>query len=436
MLKSRLLINPFLIISLGIYTLEDLVHTDETKLCRHGFTQLMAKRLYDSLDEYLSEPDDIPPPVSLRRRPSEMVRRVQAPFTRASTLMRSRQNYGKMNTKRRGKTPPPPRKQRPMSLIMPDEEKPSQEGSFLVSTSHYPELTLSPNVTPVNNPQRVIAESNSDSTPVNIDLGPNSEYDIIPTLIESLPPVDPEAEFDVIPSFIDGRKSSSSAGDTNATPTQTTPVNTPAEVGLVQSIILEAPQIIERCISVPSGMHRLEDRQEEEEEERLAEVFSTLRGSLSLSSSSPSLFAMGEGNDVGSPYHSQDLDPVQEALDVLHDSLNRLDDVVSSLYVILEFLKEGYWVLTDPTDLDALIKNIGHYLEDLELVDLGSRVLKYVTFQALSPADGGGASLSMGAELSLAVCQCVVNVLKLHPHSERVQLSGSQALANLVRLGK
>ncbi|XP_019862431.1 PREDICTED: uncharacterized protein LOC109591066, partial [Amphimedon queenslandica] len=66
----------------GIYSLEDLVHIDEAKLCRHGFTQLMAKRLYDSLDEYLAEPEEITPPVPLRRRPSEMVRRVQMPFTR------------------------------------------------------------------------------------------------------------------------------------------------------------------------------------------------------------------------------------------------------------------------------------------------------------------------------------------------------------------
>ena len=419
---------------LGIYTLEDLVHTDETRLCRHGFTQLMAKRLYDSLDEYLAEPEEITPPVPLRRRPSEMVRRVQMPFTRASTLMRSRKNFGKMNTKRvsvRGRTPPPPRKQRPVSLRMPDEEKVSQEGSFLISPTHYPELLLSQdNMTPVNpaSPTGPL----SAATPINDSRGTAAEYDNIPTLIESLPPIDPNSEFDIIPSVVDGRNSTSS--DTNATPTQTTPTE-PTPIGPAQSILLEVPQAIERCISVPDGIHRLEDRLEEQdrEEERAVDTLSSLRGSMSLSSSSPSLFGFGEGREEGSPYHSQEADPVQEALDTLHDSLGQLEDVVSSMYVLLDFLKQGYWVVTHPTDLEALIKNINQFIDDLELVELGSRVMKYVTFQTLKK---GASSLRLEAELSLALCQCIVNALKLYPHSQRVQFNGTQALANLVRLGK
>lgn len=321
----------------------------------------------------------------------------------------------------RGKTPPPPRKQRPVSLRMPDEEKVSQEGSFLISPTHYPELLLSQdNMTPVNpgSPTGPL----SAATPVNND----GEYDIIPTLIESLPPIDPNSEFDVIPSVVDGRNSTST--NSNATPTQIAPI------GPAQSILLEVPQAIERCISVPDGIHRLEDGQEEqdreEEEGRAVDTLSSLRGSISLSSSSPSLFGLGEG---AGPYHPQEVDPVQEALDTLHDSLGRLEDVVSSMYVLLDFLKQGYWVLTHPTDLEALIKNINQFIDDLELVELGSRVMKYIMFQSLKK---GGSFFRSDTELSLAVCQCIVNVLKLYPHSQRVQLNGTQALANLVRLGK
>ena len=370
----------------------------ENKLCRHGFTQLMAKRLFTALDEYLSEPDEpmgVPtssraPPISIRRRPSEMARRAQLPFTRASTLMRSQKNYGKMNTKRSRsthKTPPPNR--RPLSLKMPNEIRvEDEEGEFLVTMPTTPPPTGKSAVGVVISVE-VEPLPAANGSIVNSELPKNELTNL--EFSDFTPPTDEATK-----------------------QRETTPKTMP-----YASFLLETPPVhIERSLSLPSGLHKLSGQTDQ---------FSISHYLMRRCTSCPSLFY-----DLTADHaHQEWADPVTEPLEILKDALNRIDDVICALYVLLDLCKDGRWKLKDVNNIEWIARSMENYLHDLELVEVGCRVLKYLSYDLVTSDD---LSVKDSVVYSL-ICGCVVDALKLHPHSQRVQLNGSLVLSNVLRLG-
>ena len=360
-------------IIIGVYTLEDLVLLDEIKLSRRGFTRLMAKRLFTALDEYLLEPDEIMEPPPVRRRPSELIRHKPQPFIRASTLMRSRDNYGKMNLKRSpsSKLTPPAQRKRPVTLRTPTDLK----GDFSFAYNRY-------------SAEIPVVANEDDQTNVDVpNVGETNDTD------------------------------SSSTNELEATPT--IPVISIPKVSLAEKILNESPTQLERSLSIPTGLQWMEDR---------AMSSSKVSGFFGRSCTScPSLFYI----QLDDHAHLSENDIIDEALAVLKDPLNKIDDVVCALYMVLDFCKEGWTPPSFNDHIEWITHCINYYLQDVEVVEVSCRVLKYLTYRLLE-SERVSSTDSMLFERTGA---CILNVLKNHSYSQRAQLNGCLILANILRAG-
>ena len=356
--------------------MEDLVLLDEIKLSRRGFTRLMAKRLFTALDEYLLDPDEIVEPPSVRRRPSELIRHKPQPFTRASTLMRSQKNYGKMNLKRSpsSKLTPPPQRKRPVTLRTPTDLK--EEFSFAYN--------------------RYSAE---------IPVVVNQDTPIEPSYVD-VPNVEETNDTD-----------SSSTNELEATPT--IPVVSIPKLSLAEKILTESPAQLEHSLSIPTGLQWMED---------MPMSSSKISGFFGRSCTScPSLFYI-QLDDHG---HLSENDIIKEALAVLKDPLNKIDDVVCALYMVLDFCKEGWTPPSFNDHIELITYCINNYLQDVEIVEVGCRVLKYLTYRLLESERVSSTDSILFERTAI----CVLNVLKIHSYSQRAQLNGCLILANILRAG-
>lgn len=92
----------------GYNTLSDLYEADEETLCAHGFTPLMARRLLNSLEDYIIKQLDRSAAKDTRI-PFELVRKGQKISSDPTEKMKALPTFGKQNFKRQRRPPHPPK---------------------------------------------------------------------------------------------------------------------------------------------------------------------------------------------------------------------------------------------------------------------------------------------------------------------------------------
>ena len=443
---------------LGVYTLEDLIVSDESILCRHGFTLLMARRLYNALDEYIMEPE---------LTPFELLHQNQQPQTNPSTLLRSRENYGKRNIKRQSVkqnnqkqlpgTPPTPRRQQSTNSPRILGEGYSQASNSKnditamqqdVSNKTYQDPISTGQVTvgdnrPFLKEEKLLSEAKKEETVVvkkeevrNLPeaekkgLGVNSglketislndieinlpeanergveqhymnfpqtgedETDSL-NAIETLPEANEEHHYINFPLTIDdGNDEFSFPGFENA---------------------FQENPVLERHLSMPNGLH-----------------FSDTNNSSALW-----MVAQYRGRSYSCPVLSYEdtyatsieNETYDDALATLRNPNPDRIEVVSSLYSFIELCKTGW--KGDSIEIIQLVeKTLSNHSIDVEIVELSCHIFKYITYNLVNVEN-----LSHAVELNSAV-HSIYEAVELHTFSRKVQLNGCIALSNILRSGE
>jgi hypothetical protein len=362
----------------GVYTLEDLAYTDEIKLSQHGgFTRLMARRLLMALDDYLESDGDIVETSITQTSHTSAKRRS---LYRASTLLRSQKNYGRMNVKRSNSSGGSKKSSRPLSLRLPDEILEKEEGAFVVLTDRYDSpISIHSIEGDVDLTDNNAAIHIIDENYVSIEEIPIEHIDVNPDDQVSLLPLN-------------------------------------AEINQAQMLLQEPAANIERSLSLPAGLHQVHYEQSISEHHQISYT------------SCPSLVY----EDV--LYQEPLDDPISSHLSLLGSPSSNTDEITCALLALLSAIKKKDHYFSTNENLTA-ISNIttiiNERLQEIELVEVGCKVLKYMTYQlVLSEVTfhGNTSTYSLTSE-------CIIKCFQQFVDNRQVHLNGCLVLANLLRLG-
>ena len=348
----------------GIYTLDDLVSSDEATLSRHGFTQLMARRLFRALISYVND---------LELLESQQSSQLQCHQIRASTLLKSRDNYGKRN------------KRRVASVKQDSIKRPSSPTTRIISVS--PPGSFSPTVlgTPVSaNTIDGFIPNDVDTDQMCNDPHTHSDHDDI--LVEE-----------------------------NPTDPATLP-NMNLDLVILRDTLLGSATSIDHHLSLPMGLNQLSHTKP---------VVSRGLGYRDKSLSCPCLLPSCQTYEEGNEPFEDTPNELEEIISTLETQVARdVEELLVVLYSLLEVVKTE--CIGNISEVLRVISNVvQRHLHNTAVAEVSCRILKYLTV-SLNSDDSTSA---------MNVVKLVLHLIGYHQFNKRCQLNGCLVVNNVFRSG-
>ena len=308
--------------SLGVYTLEDLVEKDEAALTHHGFTQLMARRLFRSLEDYLSGPEVTPFMVV---RPNRRL------STGPSIIMRSSHNYGKINKKRSSmkskNRSSSKRNSSRRSNHTQNQERPKKMSTPLPMVKV---VRVKPSASPLSE-ENELPVGNDDT-----DSPSTEEEERLPSF--STPSPSPIPSPSPVPSF---------------------------DIPTIHRLLSMTPINLERCISNPCNLSCYHDNDDD------ASPWQPLRRGTSC----PDIDFHDDTETVKSI--------MEDAVLVLRKE-GKLNEVSCALYSLLDGYKSDHSKGVDSLEVVRLVgRSLSSLSAEVDVAEVGCRVMKYATHDLL-----------------------------------------------------
>ena len=400
-------------IALGIYTLEDLVVSDEAFLSCHGFTLLMARRLFRALEEYLLKPDRFDD-MGAKNRPLSVTSTSKGSDkledqTHTSTLLLSRDSYGKRNRRRKDTAPYSLRtlpKKEPTPPTPKNGNKLEVPGSITnVPPSARKVISSFPRDIGKQTSLEVIAEVHLKEE----DRGGSS------SLVSEVINEQRKTESEIPPQPSPNEEAPPSS---SLTPPSSSPVPNKEKFATLSKTLLqdEPPVAIERHLSVPIGLNCIHSDT------------SSLWHVAQYSGRSLSCPIIALTDDVSLSPEAR-TDELEEILFALQSREPRdVEELLGLLYSLLELVKSS-----DIGNILDALKNVSdvlfNHLNNIMVVEVSCRILKYLSSDL-------GHVQSLEPDVLHKVMQVVLEVIRVHTFSKRCQLNGCLVINNIYRSGE
>lgn len=404
----------FLSLCIGIYTLSDLEMSNETILSHHGFTRLMARRLYRSLYEYYQDDDDGGETSNFMTNPNTSIKSAKKNYSRkfsASPQLKNSVNYGKQNKRRVQNI-----KQMANSASSDSLKRSGSPIGRKISVT--PPVSYKPTVigtSPIN-----AIDGEKTTPPLPSPVPETLEVDVVHedetiTDVEVMYPVEPLSEEDqtLLEEIGDDELPAVVVESPTLDPIQSEGMSrTPANV-----IFQQSPIPIDHHLSMPMGLDRIHGNETPLEP---AGLFTNDR-----SLSCPCL-AMLVDDTVPEVEDKEVNDFNQILLALQNHEVRDVEELLMYLHAILDILKTSCLASVENA-FEVIIDIITRHLHNLVVVEVSCRVIRYLTTNIAHNYSSNG--------VLEKVVLAVLNVIKAHPLSKKCQLNGCLTINNLFRSG-
>ena len=397
--------------------MDDLAASDETTLSHHGFTHLMARRLFRALVSFVDEIEELE---EFEERSRNQSRRQQQQDqqqktkkksqVRTSTLLMSRDNYGKRN------------KRRAPSIR---EGSVKRTGSPVVRKISIPPPLYKPTVLgatanhPAGTNGDAIVEETAEGVPMNVVANIN------PPAATGQPLIEEEEDFqlyqmDEIDGDVPMPQHELPASSPCPPPRPVDDGDQNVVMSLSERFLQEMPTAMEHHLSVPFGLERTGH------DESNFSSWVEPAGYKDRSLSCPCIHSLDD-NSLLVPEEDKP-DELEETLSALHSQEARdLEELLVLLYTLLDIVKSSC-LRSIESAFGAVFNVLHHHLHNVIVVEVCCRILKYLTVN-LNLED------SSNPEVLEKMVKVVLDVIKSHPFSKRCQLNGCLVISNVFRSG-
>lgn len=374
--------------------------SNETLLSHHGFTRLMARRLYRALYEYYQEDEEVPDFMTNPSVKSSSSKKHSRKFS-ASPQLKNSVNYGKQNKRRIQNVR--------QSAVARDDSIKRSGSPIGRKISVTPPVTYTPTVIGASGTSSIDLVDNNQTSPLP-EVNVEHEEDTPPSKVDDPPAV---VVNDVLPDVI-----SSNEPVLEEVPIAGGGLSEHMVVadGYPDSILQQSPMPIDHHLSMPMGL----------EQEHGAET--PLQTGSFINDRSLSCPCLAMLSDKAEP--DRDANPRDDFNEILltlqNHEVRDVEELLMYLHTILDILKTS--CLTSVENAFVVMNDIiSRHLHNLVVVEVSCRVLRYLTLNLSHNCSS--------TDILMKVVHVALNVIKVHPVSKKCQLNGCLVINNLFRSG-